>query len=484
MIDRTPPQVTLRIGGQRRVAGAGGVYEHISPVTGRVDARVPLAGPADIADAVSAARAAFDGWRRTPPGQRGKILGRLADLLEANGQEIGRLTALDNGTPLLSGGRAGQVAADWTRYYAGLADKPHSEVVGSFTQNAEFGYTLAQPYGVVGIIITWNAPMISLAMKIPAALAAGNTVVVKPSELTPFCADFFADLAADAGVPEGVLNIAPGGPDAGEALVVHPHVGKISFTGGPSTATAIMRLCAESAKPVVMELGGKSANIVLEDADLDNACFHGAFMSVAVFSGQGCALPTRMLVQDSIYDDVVQRVAAIVEGLMVGDPFEPSAMVGPVVNEAALHRILGMIERAKADGARLVAGGRRVVEGDFGQGFFVAPTVFGDVDPASELGQEEVFGPVLAISRFGSDGEAIEIANGTRYGLSGCVQSRDLRRALVIAEQLTAGEVLINGALNADVRRPFGGFGASGIGKEGGRHGLEEFLRMKSIAVL
>lgn len=482
MSTHRPPAVTIRIGGNRLESGGGGLHRHISPVTGRADAVVPLAGPSEVNTAVEAAARAFPSWWRTPPVERGKVLLRLADLLQENAVEVGRLTAFDNGTPISSGQNAAYIAADWTRYYAGLADKPHSQILESFTENAELGYTLAQPYGVIGAIITWNAPVMSLAMKVPAALAAGNAVVVKPSELTPFGPQLFAELAEQAGVPDGVLSMLPGTADAGVALVEHPGVGKISFTGGPGAATEIMRICAESAKPVVMELGGKSANIVLEDADVDAACVHGAFMSVGVFSGQGCALPTRMLVHDSIYDEVVEKVVAIVSGIAVGDPFDMTTLSGPVISDQAMARILAMVQRAQRDGATLLAGGTRL--GDkLADGFFVAPTVLGDVDPDSELAQQEVFGPVLAIVRFGDDEAAVRIANGTPYGLSSCIQTRDLRRALVIAEQLTAGEVLINGALNADVRRPFGGFGSSGIGKEGGLQGLAEFQRIKSVAV-
>jgi aldehyde dehydrogenase (NAD+) len=480
MIDRTPPQVTLRIADQRLQTGSGGTHDHISPVTGTVDAAVPLAGADEVDLAVRAARSGFETWRRTPPQRRGMILFRLADLIADHGTEFARLGALDNGSPISLG--TADVSADWIRYYAGWADKSHSEVTGSFLEG-EFSYSLAQPYGVIAAIITWNAPLMSLAMKVPAALAAGNAVVVKPSELTPFSSDLFATLATEAGLPPGVLNVIPGGAAAGAALVDHPGVDKISFTGGEKTASRILQHCAVTMKPVVLELGGKSANIILDDADLDSACFHGAFMGLALLSGQGCALPTRMIVQDSVYDDVVDRVVAAAQRLAVGDPLDPATISGPVVSEAAMDRILGVIDRAGSDGARLLTGGHRL-DGDLEKGFFIAPTVFGDVDPASDLGQNEVFGPVLAITKFSTDQEAIDIANSTRYGLSGCVQSGNLRRALGIAEELTTGEVLINGAPNANVRRPFGGFGASGFGKEGGRQGIEEFVRVKSIAAM
>jgi aldehyde dehydrogenase (NAD+) len=318
-------------------------------------------------------------------------------------------------------------------------------------------------------------------MKIPAALAAGNTVVVKPSELTPFTAGLFADLVAEAGIPDGVVNIVTGDGPAGAALVAHPLVEKISFTGGPDTARKILHACADLMKPAVLELGGKSANIIFEDADLDTAVTIGTMFSLALLSGQGCAFPTRMLVARPIYDDVIGRVTAMAAIIKVGDPFESDTMSGPVVSEAALQRITAMIERAKADGARLVAGGERITGSG---GFYLQPTVFADVDPYSELAQTEVFGPVLSIIPFDAEDDAVRIANATPYGLSGQIYTNDLRRAHRVAERLHTGEVLINGAANLGVTRPFGGFGLSGMGKEGGRQGFEEFLRTKSVSMV
>jgi aldehyde dehydrogenase (NAD+) len=481
-IERTTPPVHLHIGPDRQAVGGAGVHEHVNPCTGEVDARIPLADALDVDSAVTAAHQAFDQWRRTPPATRRTLLMRLADLIEANGAEFSRRGTLDNGTPMSVAGSFVPLAAEWTRYYAGWADKISSDVISSFADDGNFGYTLAQPFGVIGVIITWNGPLISLAMKIPAALAAGNTVVVKPSELTPFCAELFADLVTEAGIPAGVVNILPGSPEAGASLVAHPLVQKVTFTGGPVTARKILQSCAELMKPSVLELGGKSANLIFEDADLDAACAHGTFLSVGALSGQGCAFPTRMLVHASVYDDVVQRVAEAAKSITVGDPFDPATVSGPVVNRAALDRILGMIERAKLDGSRLVTGGARL-EGPLAKGYFIEPTVFADVDPASELAQEEVFGPVLAITPFSSDDEAIAIANSTDYGLSAYVQTADLRRAHRMAEELVCGEVLVNGARNLAVNRPFGGLGRSGFGKEGGRNGLDEFLRIKGVGI-
>ena len=476
------PAVNLRIGADQLSTGSAGVHKHIDPSTGAHDADVPLAGPAEMERAVQTAHEAFLDWRRTKPAERRRMLMRLGDLIEEHTADFGRLGALDNGTPIGLAPVQVPIAVEWTRYYAGWADKISGDVTSTLGTNGEFSYTLAQPYGVIGAIITWNGPLISLAMKIPAALAAGNTVVVKPSEMTPFAPALFADLVAEAGIPDGVVNMVPGGPEAGAALVEHPLVKKVSFTGGPDTARKILKACADLIKPAVLELGGKSGNIIFEDADLDTACGLGTMLSVGVMSGQGCAFPTRMIVARPIYDEVISRVQAIAGFIKVGEPLEPDTVSGPVVNEQALHRILAMIERARKDGARLVTGGERM-GGDLANGYFLQPTVFADVDPGCELAQKEVFGPVLSIIPFDTEAEAIEIANSTAYGLSGYVFTNDLRRAHRVAEELEAGEVLVNGAANLSVTRPFGGIGISGMGKEGGRQGLDEFLRIKGVGI-
>ncbi len=479
----TRPAVHLHIAGERMDKGSGGTHDHIDPSTGQVDATIPLAGPGEVDRAVNAADAAFRDWRRTPPEERRRLLLRLADLIEVNAHEFERRGTMDNGTPAsVVGGMTGP-AVEWTRYYAGWTDKIAGELSSSFGSGVgELNYTVLEPYGVVGIIITWNGPLISLAMKVPAALAAGCTVVCKPSELTPFSGELFMDLVEEPGVPVGVCSILPGDPSAGEALVVHPKVRKVSFTGGPATASKILHACADTMKPATLELGGKSANIIFDDADLDSACGLGTMMSVGILSGQGCAFPTRMIVQQPVYEEVVARVAMVAKGIPVRNPWDPAVLAGPVVNEAALERILGMIERAKNDGARLITGGSRI-GGDLAAGYFIEPTVFADVDPDSELAQSEVFGPVLAITPFADDGEAVRIANNTRYGLSGYIQTQNLSRGLRMAEELVTGEVLINGAANLRVQRPFGGIGISGMGKEGGKLGVEEFLRIKSVGV-
>ena len=326
--------------------------------------------------------------------------------------------------------------------------------------------------------------MSSIGMKLMPALAAGNTVVLKPSELTPYAVEHVMQLVGEAGLPDGVVNLVFGGPQTGEALVRHPIVQKVSFTGGPPTARKILAACADGLKPAVLELGGKSANIVFPDADLDAAATRNTFGVLGVMAGQGCAIPSRMLVHEDVYDEVADKVVTQARGMRCGDPFDPATVVGPVITKSAQERILGMIERAQSEGAaRLLVGGG-VPGGDLANGYFVEPTVFGDVDPASELGQVEVFGPVLSLMRFSSEEEAIEMANATPYGLSSYVYTSDLGRANRLIRRLHAGGVYINGAGPVvGCELPFGGVGISGFGREGGEEGLIEFLRTKAVGI-
>jgi aldehyde dehydrogenase (NAD+) len=477
-----PPAPSIWIGAERLDRGSGGTHAHINPATGRAQCDIPLAGKAEVDAAVEAAAAAFEIWRWWRPADRRDALLRLAGLLRQNADEFARLGAYDNGTPIMVGKGGVDTAASWTSYYAGWADKLDGAVSSTFGASGEFAYSLPEPYGVIGIIITWNGPLISLGMKVGPALAAGNTVVVKPSEMTPFAPDLFMRLVLEAGIPPGVVNMLPGGLEAGEALVLNPKVEKISFTGGPVAARKILALCAGQLKPAVLELGGKSANLIFPDANLDIASQHAAAFPLGVLSGQGCALPTRLLVHKDIYQEVVARVVAIAPHLPVGDPFDPAMMSGPVVNRSAYDRILNLIGRARDQGmGKLVAGGGRL-EGK-GDGYFIQPTVFIDVDPTSELAQEEVFGPVLSILPFNDEDEAIRIANGTAYGLSAYVQTRDIQRVHRLAERLRAGTVFVNGARPIPANAPFGGVGLSGYGREGGRPGIDEFLRPKMVGI-
>ena len=481
-VDLSVPAVHLHIGGEARTTGSGGVHEHVYPATGEVQGSVPLAGPDDVDDAVRAAHGAYPEWRGWRPAERARVLRRLGELMERDTAEIARLSVLDNGMSAGISQSLVGIMASWTSYYAGWADKVEGRVTSFPANQRELAYSLPEPYGVVGIILTWNGPVVSVGMKLIPALAAGNTVVMKPSELTPYATEHLMGLVREAGIPDGVVNLALGGPETGDALVRHPLVQKVSFTGGPATARKILAACAESLKPAVLELGGKSANILFPDADLDTAVAVNAFSVLGTLAGQGCAIPSRMVIHDDIYDDVAERVLSMVAGMGCGDPFDPATVISPVVTREAQERILAMIERAQNDGAKLLAVGR--APGHLPKGFFVEPTVLGDVDPASELGQVEVFGPVLSLMRFETEEQAIEIANSTAYGLASYVYTKDVDRVTRMVTALQAGGVYVNGASPVvGCELAFGGVGISGFGREGGQEGLFEFLRTKAVGL-
>lgn len=480
--ERDLPRPRLVIGGKDVTEGSGGLYEHRDPATGLVQAYIPLAGAAEIDQAVAAARAAFEVWGTMRPAERRRLLTRFGQLIRDHIPDFAAICPLENGVCI--GGWAENVGphvADWTEYYAGWADKIEGMVGAAHSPHENVEYTIAEPYGVIGHIITWNSPALSLAMKVPPSLAAGNTVVIKPAESTPFSALLFADLAREAGLPEGVVNVVTGLGDAGEALVSHPGIDKISFTGGPATARRIMATAAQSLKPVLFELGGKSANLLFADTDLDAVVPYCAAFAMSN-TGQGCALPTRLLVERSVYPEVVERVAAVVAALPVGDPLDPSTYIGPLISAAARDRVQGVIDQAVSGGAgRLVHGGERIDS----DGYFVTPTVFADVDHRSDLAQREIFGPVLALTPFDTEDEAVALANDTEYGLSAYIQSRDIGRVNRLVPRLKAGTVYVNPGPNpiTSPATPFGGVGISGFGREGGRAGLEEFLCVKGVGV-
>lgn len=473
----------LRIGNEDLTQGSGGDYEHLNPVSGEAQATIPLAGKAEMDRAVEKAAAAAEAWRRWKPEARREVLLKLAGLIRENLQEFARLAALDGGTHLMAGMGMAMLSAEWHAYYAGWCDKLDGQVYSSFDTRDEFSYSSPEPYGVVGIIITWNGPIISLGMKVAPALAAGNCVVVKPAELTPFAPDLYARLVREAGVPDGVFSLLPGGIEAGEALVNHPKVEKISFTGGPIAARRIMVACAEQLKPCVLELGGKSASLLFPDADLDAACERAVQWSIGIMAGQGCALPTRLLVHESIHDQVIEKVIAIAKGYKVGDPFEEGVRVGPLINAAACDRVMGMLDRVRSEkSGRIVMGGGRCGGALAGKNY-IEPTIIADADPKSEIAQIEIFGPVLLVMKFKDEDEAVAIANGTQYGLAAYIQTNDVRRVHRLAERLKAGGVYVNGASQIHPYTPFGGLGVSGFGKEGGRAGLDEFLRYKTVTI-
>jgi len=454
--------------------------DHLNPATGKSLGSFALGSPTHIDDAVAAAQAAFPAWRDLAPVVRRDLLLELARLLAEHDVELGTLRTLELGAPLKRK-RGRSMAAEYVTYYAGWVDKLEGSTVP--LGPGALDYTRPEPYGVVAVIIPWNGPVVSAAMKVAPALAAGNCVVLKPSELGPLSALRFGELCLEAGIPPGVVNVVPGGPDTGDRLVRHLGIGKISFTGGGATATRIMAAAAIRLTPLTLELGGKSALMIFDDANLDKAVQIGVTAGLINLSGQGCVLPTRMLVHDSIYAEVEQRVLAIVQALRPGDPFDPATTFGPVINAAAAERILGVIDRARAeDAGRLISGGSRI-GGDLADGFYIEPTVFSDVDNQSSLAQDEVFGPVLSLVRFRDEAQAVAIANDTRYGLGGFVFTRNLDRAHRVAANLEAGSIGINGFPPMPPGAPFGGVKQSGFGREGAAAGLWEFLQLKNVYV-
>ncbi|MET0369944.1 MAG: aldehyde dehydrogenase family protein [Sphingobium sp.] len=482
-MDTQSPSAYIRIGNEDFDTGSGGTFDHHNPVSGELQATIPLAGKAEIDRAVEKAASVAVEWRRTRPEVRREILNKLAQLIRENSDEFARLAALDGGTPLFAGKRMALLSAEWFAYYAGWPDKIGGELLSTYDTRGEFAYTVPEPYGVVGIIITWNGPQISIGMKVAPALAAGNCVVVKPAEMTPFAPDFFMKLARQAGVPDGVLSIMPGNPEAGAALVAHPKVEMVSFTGGPIAARKILVACAEQMKPAVLELGGKSASLMFPDCDIDAACERAIQWTIGIMAGQGCALPTRLIVHESIHDEVVEKLKVITAGYKVGDPFEEGVAVGPVINAAAADRIIAMLDRVRSEkSGTIVLGGGRPGGALAGKNY-VEPTIIIDVDPKSEIAQKEVFGPVLIVQKFATEDEAIELANATEYGLASYIQSNDVKRVHRLAERLKAGGVYVNGAVQINPYTPFGGLGISGYGKEGGRAGIDEFLRYKTVAI-
>ena len=483
MDTQAAPSAALRIGFEDLTEGSGGTYEHHNPVSGRLQATIPLAGKIEIDRAVARAKDAAQAWRRWRPEARREALIKLADLIEENVGDFARLAALDGGMTLATGTEIAMLSAQWHRYYAGWCDKVDGQLFSTFETRGELSYSTPEPYGVVGIIITWNGPLISLGMKVAPALAAGNCVVVKPAEMTPFAADLYARLIRETDIPDGVFSMLPGSIDAGEALVRHPDVAQVSFTGGPVAARKILVACAEQIKPAVLELGGKSASLLFPDTDIDAACTRAVQWTIGLGAGQGCALPTRLLVHESIHDAVVEKLIAIAKAYKVGDPFEKDVTVGPLINAAACDRVMGMLDRVRSErSGKIVLGGNRA-GGKLAGKNYIEPTIITEVDPKSEIAQVEVFGPVLVVQKFKDEDEAVAIANSTPYGLAAYIQSDSYKRVHRLAERLKAGGVYVNGATQIHPYTPFGGVGFSGYGKEGGRAGLDEYLRYKTVTL-
>jgi aldehyde dehydrogenase (NAD+) len=430
----------------------------------------------EIDDAVAAARAALDGWRSTPADERADVLNRLADALASRAADTNELCTRENGMPIrLSRAANGVFPATLLRYYAEMITKSDVEEI----RPSLIGHTIVrrEPIGVVGAITPWNYPQALAAMKIAPALAAGATMVLKAAPETALDALIFGEAAVEAGLPPGVLNIVAGGPDSGAYLVGHPGIDKVAFTGSTAAGRLIGEMCGKLMRPVTLELGGKSAAIVLDDADLDTTV-RGLKNASFANNGQTCYLNSRILAPRSRYDEVVDAIAALADSLTVGDPLEKSTDIGPLVSSRQRDRVLNYIHIGTSEGAKLVAGGS--VPADQPRGWFVAPTVFANVGNSARIAQEEIFGPVLTVIAYDTDREAVDIANDTEFGLGGSVWSSDTERATEIARAVRTGTIGVND-YQMDIQAPFGGVKASGIGRELGPEGLAAYQTLKSI---
>src|SRR3989454_5631444 len=443
--------------------------------TGEVMGRVPAGGAKDVDAAVAAALRAFESWSNTSADKRAELLEKVSANLKARTDELAKTIAQEVGMPLKLAGRiqAGLPIANFANYAKLLKEFVFEQRVGN-------SLVVREPVGVVGAITPWNYPLHQITLKVAPALAAGCTVVLKPSEVAPFNAFILAEAAESAGLPKGVLNVVTGyGPAAGEALVKHPGVDMISFTGSTRAGKRISELAAQGVKRVALELGGKSASVILDDADLPTAVkstVNGCYLN----SGQTCTALTRMLVPEKLYPEAARLAAEVAKGFTVGDPLGESTKLGPLSSQAQLERVRTYIKKGVAEGAELVAGGAEPPEGVPQGGYYVRPTVFGKVKNSMTIAQEEIFGPVLAIIPYQDEEEAVRIANDTVYGLAGAVWSKDEGRAQRVARRMRAGQIDINGGA-FNMNAPFGGFKQSGHGREAGVYGLEEFLEYKSL---
>jgi acyl-CoA reductase-like NAD-dependent aldehyde dehydrogenase len=473
----------MLVGGDRRMSSTGQTIEALNPATGEVIARIPRCGAEDVASAVDAAQAAFPTWRATPPIERAGMLHALADAMLGLREELARLDAQDNGSPLAEFRKDVNIGAAELRYYAGLALLSKGETIP--TGFGRLNYTLLEPFGVVGRIVPFNHPLLFATMKIGAPLVAGNTVVLKPSEHTSLSALRLAEEFQRI-FPPGVINVVTGyGPEAGEALVAHPLVRRIAFIGLAETGRAIQaRAAGVGIKTVSLECGGKNPIVVFPDADIEKAVDGVVNGMNLTFQGQSCGSTSRLIVHREIHDDFVAAVVDRVSGLRIGMPLAEDTQIGTLVNESQFQKVSGYVELGRAEGAKLLTGGTRPENGELSRGFFIRPAVFDGVSMDMRLAQEEIFGPVLAVMRFEGYEEALRVANDTRFGLTASVFTRDLKTAHAFARDIQAGFVWVNDSNRHFLGTPFGGYKDSGTGRDEGIEEMHSYAQIKNVNVL
>jgi acyl-CoA reductase-like NAD-dependent aldehyde dehydrogenase len=475
-------KLQMYIDAEWHAPASGDYIETFNPFTGKPWALVPRGNASDIDLAVGAAHKAFTSgeWPKLTATARGHLLRRLGDLVSENAEYLAEIEVKDNGKLIAEMGVQTRYAAQWYYYFGGLADKIEGGIL-PIDKPDHFTYTTHEPLGVIAMIIPWNSPLLLLTWKLAAALAAGNTVVVKPSEYTSASALAFAELVKKAGFPKGVFNVVTGyGQEAGEPLVTHSDVAKIAFTGGSESGTRVYEKAAAGLKNVSLELGGKSPNIVFADCSMDNAVM-GAISGIFAATGQTCIAGSRLLVQESIHDEFAEKLVAFARTAKMGDPMSMDTQVGPVTTPPQFEKILSYIDIAKEEGAECVLGGKRAERPECGDGWFVEPTVYTGVKNSMRIAQEEVFGPILSIIPFKDDDEAVEIANDVVYGLAAGLWTSDIGRAIEIPKRIKAGTVWVNTYRAVSYMAPFGGYKTSGLGRESGQDSIYEYMQTKTV---
>jgi NAD-dependent aldehyde dehydrogenases len=474
-------QTQLFIGGRFVPAANGETLASLNPHDNSVIAEVAMAGPADVDRAVAAAKAAFPKWSNLAAMERGRLLLKLADAIEANADALARLESLDTGHPIRDTRNLDvpRTAATF-RYFGGMADKFEGSVIP--VEQGFLNYMTREPVGIVGQVVPWNFPLMFTSWKMAPALAAGNCVIMKPAELTPLSSLAIAELMAEVGFPEGVVNILPGlGHVAGQYIAEHPEISKVAFTGSTAIGRKIVQASSGNLKKVQLELGGKGANIVFGDANID-AVVQGSAFAIFHNQGQACIAGSRMIVHESIADEVLEKFAALSRTIRIGNPLDPLTEMGPLTSRQHRDRVLSFVDVAREQGGRVLAGGKAPDDAALANGCYVEPTIV-EAKPEHRVSHEEVFGPFMTVTTFRTDEEALAIANGTEYGLGAGLWTRDLQRAHLVAREIRAGMVWINCYKRVSPASPFGGVGASGYGREMGFEAMREYTQPKSVWV-